>query len=122
METCREQVLDALNSGPFIFIPCASVKHYEDVVSGVFLSPEDVYWHDSTGALDHRKTEFSFENCSVPMSKTLRSIYPGLHDFFVNQCGVHEAPSFRHYLQILQQLSRNSIPFQTTSAVCLEFF
>ncbi|XP_010673417.2 protein NO VEIN [Beta vulgaris subsp. vulgaris] len=118
MATCRQQVLDTLNSGPFIFIPCASIKLYEDVVAGVFLSPEEVYWDDSTGALDYRKNvEFSPGTSSVALSKTLCSIYPGLRDFFVNKCGVHEAPSFSHYLQILQQLSGNSSPRQAANAV-----
>lgn len=118
MATCRQQVLDTLNSGPFIFIPCASIKLYEDVVAGVFLSPEEVYWDDSTGALDYRKNvEFSPGTSSVALSKTLCSIYPGLRDFFVNECGVHEAPSFSHYLQILQQLSGNSSPRQAANAV-----
>ncbi|KNA20999.1 hypothetical protein SOVF_047330 isoform B [Spinacia oleracea] len=114
MTTCREQVLDALKSGPFIFIPRASFKLFEDVVSGVLLSPDEAYWHDSTGALDCGKhVEFSIETSS----KTLCSIYPGLHDFFVNECGVNEAPSFSHYLEILRQLSKNSSPLQSANAV-----
>ncbi|KAL2923355.1 Chaperone protein HtpG [Bienertia sinuspersici] len=118
MTTCRQQVLDALNSGPFIFIPCASFKHNEDDVGGVFLSSDEVYWHDFTGALDHNKdAELSLEPCSVPLNKTLCSIYPDLHDFFVNVCGVHEAPSFGNYLQILQQLSRYSSALQAANAV-----
>ncbi|XP_021745800.1 uncharacterized protein LOC110711690 isoform X2 [Chenopodium quinoa] len=114
MTTCRQQVLDALKSGPFIFIPCASVKLYEDVVHGVLLSPDEAYWHDSTGALDCRK---HVKNSVEASSKTLCSIYPGLHDFFVSECGVNEAPSFSHYLQILRQLSENSSPLQAANAV-----
>ncbi|KAK9665674.1 hypothetical protein RND81_14G128100 [Saponaria officinalis] len=106
----RQQAVDVFSSGPFIFVPNESVKFHEDIVAGVFLSPAEVYWRDTTGALECSKD-------IGPSSKTLCTIYPGLHDFFVNECGVNEAPLFHHYLQILQELSRNTLPLQSANTV-----
>ncbi|KAH9620786.1 hypothetical protein KSS87_018166 [Heliosperma pusillum] len=118
MATGRQQAVDVFNSGPFIFVPGTSVKFHEDVVAGVLLSPEEVYWRDPTGALEHNDNiDSSVTAISAPSSKTLCSIYSGLHDFFVNECGVNEAPSFHHYLQILQQLSRNTLPLKSANTV-----
>lgn len=118
MAKSREQVLDALCSGPFIFVPYSSVKLHEDVVTGMFLSPEEVYWNDSTGALDcSLDVDFSVETRCSLFSKTLCTVYPGLHDFFVKECGVNEAPPLHQYLQILQQLSRKALPTEAAHVV-----
>ncbi|XP_074273372.1 protein NO VEIN-like [Silene latifolia] len=115
------KVADAFNSGPFIFVP-SSVKQREEVVAGVLLSPEDVYWHDATGAVDHikevdlsvlqncivselEKQGESVKNSSIHLNRALCSIYPSLHKFFVAECSVNVAPSFHQYIQILKHLS-----------------
>ncbi|GMH20284.1 hypothetical protein Nepgr_022125 [Nepenthes gracilis] len=118
LATSKQKVVEALNSGPFIFLPHVTGNKPEDVVTGIFLSPEEVYWSDFTGVSDHMKqlnTSTRESNC--PLSKTLCNIYPVLHDFFVLQCGVNENPPFRHYIQILQQLSDNSLPLEAAKSV-----
>lgn len=122
--TLGQKIAKEFLSGPFIFVPCASGCKHEDVVSGMLLSPEDVYWHDSTRSVDQMK-EILSQHESVgaldhPVSKTLCNLYPGLHDFFVNGCGVHEIPSFRGYIDILVQLSAIALPSQAANAVSYE--
>ncbi|KAL9227092.1 hypothetical protein vseg_002828 [Gypsophila vaccaria] len=126
MATSRQQVVDALSSGPFIFVPYGSVKLQEAVVAGAFLSKEDVYWHDSTCTLDlvkdvdisalqnsslckKEKKKKLVINISTHLSKSLCSLYPSLHNFFVTECRVNPAPSYRQYLQTLKCLSK--MPF-----------
>ncbi|KAK9699468.1 hypothetical protein RND81_08G175600 [Saponaria officinalis] len=125
MATSRQQVVDAFTSGPFIFVPFDSVKLQDDVVTGSFLSTEDVYWHDSTAALDHiedinvsvlqnsslskkekKKKSVKNNTSSIHLSKALSSLYPSLHNFFVIECRVNEAPSYSQYLQKLKCLSK----------------
>ncbi|KAF2299960.1 hypothetical protein GH714_006425 [Hevea brasiliensis] len=89
MAASKKKVLEALLSVSFIFVPYESGSRHEDLVSGVFLSSEEVYWHDPTG----------------------------LHDFFVKECGVHEIPSCRSYFDILRQLSTVALPSQAASTV-----
>ena len=74
----NETNMAILRSGSFIFVPLTSASSSE-VVSGVFLSPHEVFWHAS---MIHPKSE----------SKMLSNLYPSLHDFFVNECGVNENP------------------------------
>ncbi|XP_062109173.1 protein NO VEIN [Humulus lupulus] len=110
-----------LHSEPCIFVPYTSGSRHEDVVSGVFLSPGDVFWHDPTGAMELMKEMLPqctlSSMASVPLNKTLCNIYPGLHEFFVDVCGVHEKPPLPSYLQILQQLSSVKLPHQAAKTV-----
>lgn len=121
MTASKCKITEELHSETFIFVPCTSGEGYADVVSGVFLSSEEVYWHDSTGTVDLMKKmhpQCSSIGVSVQQStKMLSDVYPGLHDFFVNRCGVHESPSFRSYLEILLQLSTVALPSQATNVV-----
>ncbi|CBI17221.3 unnamed protein product, partial [Vitis vinifera] len=119
--TSSQKIAKEFLSGPFIFVPCASGSRHEDVVSGMLLSVEDVYWHDSTGSVDRMK-EILPQCDSVgvvdhPLSKMLCNVYPGHHDFFVNGCGVHESPSLHSYIEILVQLSAVALPSQAANAV-----
>ncbi|GKF17090.1 hypothetical protein Tco_0062008, partial [Tanacetum coccineum] len=43
-------------------------------------------------------------------NKLLCNVYPGLHNFFVNEFGVAENPPLLSYLQSLLQLSNQSLP------------
>lgn len=108
-------------SGPFIFVPYTFGSRHEDVVFGMLLPPEDVYWNDATGSVEQMKEILppcdSVGVVDHPVSKTLCNIYPGLHDFFVNGCGVQEIPSFRSYVEILVQLSAIALPSQAANAV-----
>jgi len=119
--TSKQKITEELHSGPFIFVPYASGSTFDDVVPGIFLSPEDVCWHDSTGSLDQMK-EFH-PQCSLTevthhlLSKMLSNIYPGLRDFFIDGCKVHETPPLQSYLQILLQLSTVALPSQAANTV-----
>ncbi|KAJ0093254.1 hypothetical protein Patl1_26032 [Pistacia atlantica] len=121
MTASKRKITEELHSEPFIFVPYTSGEGYEDVVPGVFLSSEQVYWHDSTGTADLMKK--MHPQCSSigvsmqQMTKMLSDVYPGLHEFFVNRCGVHETPSFRSYLEILLQLSTVALPSQAANVV-----
>ena len=115
---------EKFHSEPCIFVPYTSGSRHEDVLSGKFLSPAEVFWHDSTGAMDQMKE--IHPQCTVtcvasgPLNKTLCNIYPGLHDFFVDVCGVHENPPLPSYLHVLQQLSSVTLPSQAVKAVSHE--
>lgn len=115
------KVSEAFRSGPFIFVPSKSVSRQNDLLPGVFLSAEDVYWHDPTGSVDRlKKIHSQGGSTSVIqclLSKILCNVYPGLHDFFVNECGVSEIPTYHSYLDILLQLSTAVLPSQAASAV-----
>lgn len=121
MTPSKKKVLEALDSVSFIFIPCESGSRHEGLVSGVFLSSEEVYWHDPTGSIDNMKNTHPQSGLTVvpqrPLSKTLCNIYSGLHDFFVKECGVHEFPSCRSYFDILRQLASVALPSQAASTV-----
>lgn len=121
MASSKQRIVEEFHSGPSIFVPYASSSRHEDVVSGTFLSPEEVYWHDSTSFVDQIKQ--IHPQCSStgvihgPLNKTLCNFYPGLHDFFVDGCGVPETPPLRSYLQILLHLSKVTLPSQAANAV-----
>ncbi|KAL5848549.1 hypothetical protein ACOSQ4_006562 [Xanthoceras sorbifolium] len=121
MAASKHKIAEELLSESFIFVPYTSGFRHEDVVSGVFLSSEEVYWHDSTGTIDLMK-EMQPQCSSIglsqyPLTKTLCSVYPGLHEFFVKRCGVPEGPSFRSYVEILLELSTVALPSQAANAV-----
>ncbi|KAK4855097.1 hypothetical protein QYF36_003958 [Acer negundo] len=121
MAASKHEIAEELLSGPFVFVPYTSGLRHEDVVSGVFLSSEEVYWQDSTGTIDLMK-EMQPQCSSVgvpqlPLAKNLCNVYPGLKEFFVKQCGVRESPSFRSYLEILLELSTVALPSQAANAV-----
>jgi hypothetical protein len=121
MAASKQIIVEEFHSGPSIFGPYASSSRHEDVVSGTFLSPEEVYWHDSTSFVDQIKQ--IHPQCSStgvihgPLNRTLCNFYPGLHDFFVDGCGVPETPPLRSYLQILLHLSKVTLPSEAANAV-----
>ncbi|KAG6731183.1 hypothetical protein I3842_01G116900 [Carya illinoinensis] len=120
MATSKQKIKEELHSGPFIFVPYTSGSSLEEMLPGIFLSPEEVCWHDSTGSLDQMK---EIPHCSLtevthhPLNKTLSSTYPGLRDFFIDGCGVHETPPLCSYIQILMHLSAISLPSLSANAV-----
>lgn len=119
--TSKLKMNEEFLSSSFLFIPYISAAMHNDVVSGTFFSPKDVYWHDPTGCVDKTKEVF-LQRISMKMTnclpcKALSTIYPSLHDFFVNVCGVCEIPPFRSYLQILLQLSAVALPSQAAYSV-----
>lgn len=123
MATSKLRIIEEFNSGPFIFIPYNTGSTHDDFVSGVFLSPKEVYWHDSTGSSlyinDTYSQERSKEISYRPFSKMLSNIYPFLYDFFVNECEVPENPPFLSYVQMLQHLSNAVLPSQAANVVSI---
>ncbi|TYI36077.1 hypothetical protein ES332_A03G117400v1 [Gossypium tomentosum] len=115
----RKEIAEEFHAASSIFVPHKLASRPDDVVSGLFLSSKEVYWHDSTGAMDqmynHSQSGLSENQCSL--NRTLSNIYPGLRDFFVNECKVPEKPSFCNYLDILLQLSAVILPSQAAHAV-----
>lgn len=120
MPLSKEQVVEELLSGPFIFVPCTSCCSQDDAVPGALLSRQDVYWHDTIGDMDQVKSMHSDcvtgKICDSPR-KMLCNFYPKLHDFFVNGCGVDGSLPFRSYLQVLLQLSAIYLPHQAAETV-----
>ncbi|CAL2227485.1 unnamed protein product [Prunus armeniaca] len=121
MAPSNQRITDEFHPGPFIFVPYEASFSHEDVVSGIFLSPEEVYWDDSTSFVNHIKgirPQYSSTGINhIPLNKMLSNFYPGLHDFFVGGCGVHEIPALRSYLRILLDLSNIALPSQAANAV-----
>ncbi|KAF5736629.1 hypothetical protein HS088_TW14G00776 [Tripterygium wilfordii] len=120
MAASKQKVVEVFHSGSCIFVPFALGSRREDVVCGALLSSEEVYWHDSTGAADQvRDIDLSrvVGVAQSPFSKSLCNTYPGLHDFFVNECGVNEIPPFHSHLQILLQLATVALPSQVAHVV-----
>ncbi|XP_054822554.1 protein NO VEIN [Prosopis cineraria] len=121
MTSSRQKTMEQLMSGPFIFIPNSSVTRHDDVVCGILVPPSEVYWHDLTGSVD-QVNDIGPQSCSnestcSSINKSLCKIYPGLRGFFVDECGVHEAPPMRSYIHILQQLSTVTLPSQAANKV-----
>ncbi|KAI3440828.1 uncharacterized protein J3R85_003060 [Psidium guajava] len=112
---------EEIRTSQFIFVPSASGSLQEELVSGIFCSPREVYWHDSTGSVKQINQVYS--QCRLVgvtdglPGKTLDNIYPGLHDFFVRECGVLEGPSFDVYLKMLVELSATALPSQVANIV-----
>ncbi|CAL9225200.1 unnamed protein product [Arabidopsis halleri] len=119
MADSKQKITEKLHTIPSVFVPHGIGSRQNDMISGIFLSLDDVYWNDSAGVLDEIK-EISSQISSVvePLRrKSLCNIYPGLHDFFVNGCGVPETPSFQEYLKILGQFAHNVSPSCAAKAV-----
>ncbi|XP_028765904.1 uncharacterized protein LOC114723831 isoform X2 [Neltuma alba] len=121
MTPSRQKTREELMSGPFIFIPNSSVLRHDDVVCGILVSPSEVYWHDLTGSVDQVNDigpqSASIERTCSSINKSLYKIYPGLRGFFVDECGVNEAPPMRSYIHILLQLSTATLPLQAANKV-----
>ncbi|KAK7247091.1 hypothetical protein RIF29_41968 [Crotalaria pallida] len=115
MAASKQKTMEDLKSGPFIFIPHATVFSHDDAVSGTFLSPNEVYWHDSIGSV--QKMNDADPQSGSHVNKSLCNIYPRLRGFFVDECGVQEAPALRSYIQILLQLSTFTLPSQAADKV-----
>lgn len=121
MATSKQKTMEDLMSGPFIFIPYSSAYNHDDDVCGTFVYPNEVYWHDSTGSV--QKMEEFHPQCNSshsPINKSLCNIYPGLRGFFVDECGVREAPPLHSYIEILLQLSTVTLPSQAADKVSFE--
>ncbi|XP_047947665.1 protein NO VEIN isoform X1 [Salvia hispanica] len=119
MTHSKKKVIEELHSGPFIFVPDTCSYLNEDVLPGSLMSPRDVYWHDTIGSVDliksdHPECVSAFASSKIKM---LQNLYPHLHDFFVNECGVDESPPFSSYLQILLELSAIALPHQAAKQV-----
>lgn len=104
-------------SSHFIFVPFIDTYGFPD---GTFVSSKDVFWYDPTGCFDKIREVLQcgqrVEVDSLPC-QCLSSVYPGLHDFFVQVCNVPEVPPFGTYLQLLQLLSSVALPSQAAQAV-----
>ncbi|GJX91657.1 histidine kinase-, DNA gyrase B-, and HSP90-like ATPase family protein [Tanacetum coccineum] len=105
MSISKPKIVKKLHSQAFIFVPHSFSSTHEGV-SGSFLSPSEVYWHDSFGSIEQTKSIHPLFN------KMLCNVYPGLHNFFVNEFGVAENPPLLGYLQSLLQLSTKILPLQ----------
>ncbi|KAK1435357.1 hypothetical protein QVD17_01118 [Tagetes erecta] len=93
-----------LSSGTFIFVPSSSVSSSK-AVSGVLLSPQEVYWHDNV------------INTECEQRKMISNLYPSFHDFFVDVCGVKESPPLLDYLAFLRHLSTVNTPLEAAKKV-----
>ncbi|KAL7083746.1 hypothetical protein ACP275_14G181400 [Erythranthe tilingii] len=113
MTTKNQEIMENLRNGAFIFVPFSSASTSEQVVPGMLLSPEEVYWQDHTGSVE----QIDFDAGHQPLTKTLSNIYPGLHHFFVNDCGVKENPSLLSYFHVLLQLSTVTATSQAAKRV-----
>ncbi|GKB89770.1 hypothetical protein Tco_0962042, partial [Tanacetum coccineum] len=124
MSNSKQKIVENLHSQAFIFVPC-SFGSTNEVVSGLFLSPTEVYWHDSiVSSMEQAKSthpQFGQPATQRPFSKMLCNVYAGLQYFFVNEFGVAENPPLRSYLQLLLQLSTESSPSQASKTVFLVF-
>ncbi|RWW56201.1 hypothetical protein BHE74_00037107 [Ensete ventricosum] len=112
-------------SSCFIFVPFLNTSASKKATFGTFLSPKDVFWHDPTGCVDKVKEVLQCiqkKNSDFLPCEMLSSVYPGLHEFFVHVCHVHEVPPFGSYLQILLQLASASLPSQAAHAVSALFY
>lgn len=120
MATSKPKIIGELHMGPFIFCPYTWNSKHEDIVPGVLLSPSDVHWRDFTDSMNQIK-EINHHDDSRAINrslcKTLCNIYPSLHPFFVNECGVSEFPHHRSYLQSLLELSVVASPLQAAYTV-----
>ncbi|GJZ41621.1 hypothetical protein Tco_0588507 [Tanacetum coccineum] len=123
MSISKQKIVENLNSQAFIFIPHSHASTNE-VVVGLFLSPNEVYWqwHDPIVSLmEQTNSPDSQSDQSMThrsLSNRLCDVYPGLHDFFVNELGVAENPPLRIYLpSLIQCLSTGSLPSQAVKTV-----
>ncbi|KAI0489261.1 hypothetical protein KFK09_029103 [Dendrobium nobile] len=119
--TSSSKIINELISSRFIFVPFMSCCESNASASGMFLSPKEVYWQDPTGCVDRLKKVMllcpSTHKGNHMLCKSLGTVYPTLHDFFVNVCEVSDTPSFSSYFQILQQLSSIALPSQVAHKV-----
>ncbi|KAK4433814.1 protein NO VEIN [Sesamum alatum] len=118
MALSKKKIIEELHVGPFIFVPNTSGYADGDIVPGALLSPQDVYWHDNIGSLDRVKPVNPATIASSRNGKImLYNLYPNLHEFFVDECGVGEGPPLCSYLEILLQLSTITLPHQAAKRV-----
>lgn len=120
MTQSKKKIVEEILSGPFIFVPNTYICSDEDALPGALLSPQEVYWHDNIGSVGQIKSgdpECVSRIAGSSQRKMLCNLYPNLHDFFVNECGVVESPPLSSYLQILLQLSAISLPHQAAKRV-----
>lgn len=125
MATSKLKIIKDLCSGPFIFVPCLSSSSSEDTVPGVFMSAQEVHWHESIVSMN--QAELFHPKCDsdvpcYPFSKALCNVYPDLRDFFVRECGVNENPPLCSYLEILLHLSTIMLPSQAAREVSNQSF
>ncbi|XP_074579426.1 protein NO VEIN [Curcuma longa] len=106
-------------SSHFIFVPFLDTYGSPDGTFGTFVSSKDVFWYDPTGCFDKIREVQCGQRVEVDSfpCQGLSSVYPGLHDFFVQVCNVPEVPPFGTYLQLLQLLSSVALPSQAAQAV-----
>ncbi|KAL8491297.1 hypothetical protein ACS0TY_023070 [Phlomoides rotata] len=120
MAQSKKKIVEEILYGPFIFVPNTSICSDEDALPGELLSHQEVYWHDNIGSVGQIKSgdpQCVSRIADTPERKMLCNLYPNLHDFFVNECGVVESPPLSSYLQILLQLSAVSLPHQAAKRV-----
>ena len=120
MGVSKRKIVETLHSQAFIFVP-SSVGSTSEVLSGSFLSPSEVYWHDSIiSSVEQTKSTkpqlYEYMTHRV-FSKMLCNVYPDLRHFFVREFGVAENPPLLCYLQFLLQLSKESLPAHAAKVV-----
>ncbi|XP_071713992.1 protein NO VEIN-like [Rutidosis leptorrhynchoides] len=120
MSISKKKISKNLRSQAFIFVP-SEFSNTNELVCGLLLSPSEVCWDDSTGLMEQTKSNhpqfYQYNKTKRLFSIMLINIYPGLHDFFVNDFGVVENPPLLSYLQPLLQLSNGSLPSLTSKTV-----
>ncbi|GKE11619.1 hypothetical protein Tco_1415170 [Tanacetum coccineum] len=112
MDVSKHKIVETLHSQAFIFVP-HSFDSTDEVVSGLLLTPSEVYWHDSTGSMDQKTLTqaqlYEYMTHRV-FSKMLCNVYPDLRHFFVREFGVAENPPLLSYIRSLLQLSTENLP------------
>ncbi|XP_010527472.1 PREDICTED: uncharacterized protein LOC104804807 isoform X2 [Tarenaya hassleriana] len=119
MAESKQKIAEKFCDVPSIFVPHENGSRQSDLISGTFLPLKDVFWKDSAAIFDEIKQIDPQISTVVDTfdRKTLCNIYPALHDFFVNGCGVPETPSFHEHLKILEQLAQNVSPSSAAKTV-----
>ncbi|PKA63942.1 hypothetical protein AXF42_Ash004952 [Apostasia shenzhenica] len=113
------RVIPDVSKDIVIFVPLANTLNHMDIVSGVFMQPDQLYWHDPTGGA--ARISKAGHMCDLLTERlpciNLDSIYPELYGFFVADCGVLETPSVGCYFHILLHLSRLALPSEVAHEV-----
>lgn len=123
IESSKGKILEEFSSRPSVFVPYEAVSGHESMVKGMFLSRDDVYWHDPTGSVDLAKALLlqhgliNGSNCHL--INTLAQVYHGFHDFFVDECRVREIPPFKNYIQIFATVINHCSAF--TGCYCSKY-
>jgi hypothetical protein len=123
MNSNRDGLLNFFQNEASIFVPKAmsTNTNVHSLVSGCFVSKKDVIWRDESGCLDLLvQSAAADSNVRKPLPyRALKTIYPSLQGFFVEECNIQDVPSFNDYYHVLKFLSRAFSPHEILGQVHL---